>query len=500
MLSIGFAAIAPFAAKQLVRIDGFIPTVEAIILVTSLTTAVLLFSQFSILGLRELLLLASGYLFVALIVIPHALSYPGAFAPKGVLSSGIQATPWLYVFWHFGFSAVVLGYACLLNTNSKKLFLHDSGVPAICLSTGIVVALVGVLTWSVAAQEEYWPRLLANEFDFTLLTNYVTVIPLVTSALAFIVLWIRRRSVLDLWLAVAIFATVVEQAISCLFVFNRYSVGTHAVRTFSVIVSTIVLCALLSESVRVYASLVRTNKLLRRERENKLTNLAAVVAAITHELRQPLTGISTKSAAARRYLGQEPPKIDRAQAILGDLASASLRIDEVLKSVSALLRSTNPDQEPIDVNKLILEAIQIMRDELTQYDIVVNTQLTDELPPIVGQRGQLQEVLLNVIQNAIDAMRTITDKTRALRVGTELQGTKAVVISVEDSGPGIEPKKMSTVFDAFVTTKATGMGLGLALSQMIIERHGGQIVVVPSANIGAHFRITLPIETTALSR
>jgi signal transduction histidine kinase len=255
---------------------------------------------------------------------------------------------------------------------------------------------------------------------------------------------------------------------------------------------------MLSETVRVYASLVRTNKMLRRERENKMTSVAAAVSAITHEVRQPLTGISTKTAAARRYLGQKPPNIDRAQAILGELAGASLHIDELLKSVGALFRSTNSEQQPIDVNELTLEAIQIMRDELTRYDIIVNTQLTDELPPIVGHRGQLQEVLLNLIQNAIDAMRTIADRSRVLRVGTELQGAKAVVISVEDSGPGIEPKKMSSVFDPFVTTKATGMGLGLTLSQMIIERHDGQIIVVPSANDGAHFRITLPVKTAAL--
>jgi signal transduction histidine kinase len=494
ILSIGFAAITPFAAKQVVQVGSFVPTVEGIIFVTSLTTAVLLFSQFSILGSRELLLLASGYVFTASIVIPHALSYPGAFAPKGLLGPGIQATPWLYTFWHFGFSAVVLGYACLLDTNSKKLLIHDSGMLAIFLSSIAVVTLVCALTWSVVAKEVYWPRLLANEVDFTPLTNYVSAIPLVTSVLAFIVLWIRRRSLLDLWLAVAIFATVVEQAISCLFIVSRYSVGSYAVRLFSVIVSTIVLSAMLSETVRVYASLARTNRVLRRERENKLTNLAAVVSAITHEVRQPLTGISTKSAAARRYLGQEPPRIDRAQAILSELTSAALRIDEVLKSVGALFRGTNPEQEAIDVNELILEAIQVMRDDLTRHDITVKTQLTDELPPIAGHRGQLLEVLLNLIQNAIDAMRTITDRSRVIRVGTELQSAKAVVISVEDSGLGIEPKKMTSVFDAFVTTKATGMGLGLALSQMIIERHNGQIAVIPSANNGAHFQITLPIK------
>ena len=324
------------------------------------------------------------------------------------------------------------------------------------MSTVAVVTLVCALTWSVVAKEEYWPRLLANEVDFTPLTNYISAIPLVTSVLAFIVLWIRRRSLLDLCLAVAIFTTMVEQAISCLFIVSRYSVGSYAVRSFSVIVSTIVLSAMLSETVRVYASLARTNKVLRRERENKLTNLAAVVSAITHEVRQPLTVISTKSAAARRYLGHEPPNIDRARAILGELASASLRIDEVLKSVGALFRSTNPEQEPIDVNKLILEAIEVMRDELARHDIIVNTQLTDELPLIVGHRGQLQEVLLNLMQNAVDAMRTVADRSRVIRVGTELEGAEAVLISVEDSGPGIEPKKMNSVFDAFVTTKATG--------------------------------------------
>jgi signal transduction histidine kinase len=119
---------------------------------------------------------------------------------------------------------------------------------------------------------------------------------------------------------------------------------------------------------------------------------------------------------------------------------------------------------------------------------------------MMGHRGQLQEVLLNLIQNSIDAMQTITDRSRVIRVGTEVQGAGAVSISVEDFGPGIEPKQMTSVFDAFVTTKATGMGLGLAISQMIIDRHGGQIVVVPSANNGAHFRVTLPIETTALPR
>ncbi|MGC1893521.1 MAG: MASE4 domain-containing protein [Pseudolabrys sp.] len=490
LLFIGFAAIAPFAAKQAVQVGSFVPTVQAIIFVTNLTTAVLLFSQFSILGLRELLLLASGYLFSALIVIPHALSYPGAFAPKGLLGSGIQATPWLYTFWHFGFSAVVLGYACLLNTNSKKLFIHNSGIPAICLSTGIVVTLVCAFTWSVAGKEEYLPRLLANDVDFTPLTNYVGTIPLATSVLAFIVLWFRRRSVLDLWVAVAILATVVEQAVACLFIVSRYSVGAYAVRTFSVIVSTIVLSAMLSEFVRVYASLVRTNQMLQRERESKLTTVAAAVAAIAHEIRQPLTN----SSAARRFLARGPADIERVGGILDNIGKASLRANEIVEGVGALFRRANPERQSIDVNDLVIEALQVIAKELADCSITVDTQLTSELPRIMGDKGQLQEVIVNLVQNSIDAMRTVSAKPRMLHVRTEPHGRDAIAISVEDTGPGIEQKTLSSVFDAFVTTKTKGMGLGLAISQAIVERHDGRITAMSGVKSGARFEIILPIK------
>jgi signal transduction histidine kinase len=497
ILAIGFGAVAPFASDQLVRIDSFVPTIQAIIFVTDFTTAILLFSQFSILGSRELLLLASGYLFSALIVIPHTLSYPGAFAPKGLLVSGLQTTPWLYTFWHFGFSAIVLVYACLTSANPKKLFIRNSGMPAIWVSTAIVVALVCVLTWGAVAGESYLPPLIAdNVVSFTSLANYVTTISCLTSLLAFIVLWIRQRSVLDLWLLVAIFATVVEQAVVGLFIASRFSVGFYSSRTFSVIVSTVVLSALLSESVSVYVSLSRANRMLRRERENKLMNLETAVAVITHEVRQPLTGITTKSAAARRFLRREPPDINRAQAILDEVESAGFRADEVLKSVRALFeRRSNWEQEPIDVNELTLEAMQILQRELAQNSIIVSTQLTEQHPLIMGHRGQLQEVVLNLVQNSIDAMMTVPEKSRVLHIGTELHGAESIAISVDDSGTGIDPKKMPSIFDPFVTTKAKGMGLGLALSQMIIERHGGQISVRPSANGGAQFRITIPIKS-----
>ena len=488
LLFFGFAAIAPFAAKQAVQVGSFVPTVQAIIFVTNLITAVLLFSQFSILGLRELLLLASGYLFSALIVIPHALSYPGAFAPKGLLGSGIQATPWLYTFWHFGFSAVVLGYACLLNTNSKKLFIHNSGMPAICLSTGIVVTLVCALTWSVVAKEEYWPRLLANDVDFTPLTNYVGTIPLATSVLAFMVLWFRRRSVLDLWVAVAIFATVVEQAVACLFIVSRHSVGAYAVRTFSVIVSTIVLSAMLSEFVRVYASLARANNMLRRERNNRLMNIKAAMSSMAHEVRQPLTAIAAYATAARRWLEKVPPDVAEAKSVLGKIEYAGFRANEVLTNVPTIFQDKDDEQQPVDLNNLVLETIQIIREEANDHDVRTDVELASELPLVMGHKVQLREVILNLVRNAFDAMDSINVGRRTLKVRSKHNGTKSIVIEVEDSGPGIEPERLGSIFEPFVTTKPQGTGLGLAICSRIAERHGGRLTATSDGKNGALFQ------------
>jgi signal transduction histidine kinase len=492
MLSIGFVAIAPFAAKQVVQIASFVPTTEAIIFVTSLTTAVLLFSQFSILGSRELLLLASGYLFAALIVIPHALSYPGAFAPKGLLGSGIQATPWLYTFWHFGFSAAVLGYACLLDTNSNKLFIHNSGMPAICLSTGIVVALVCALTWSVVANEQYWPRLLANEVDFTRLTNYVAAIPLVTSVLAFIVLWIRRRSVLDLWLAVAIFATVVEQSVSCLFIFNRYSVGAYAVRTFSMIVSTIVLSAMLSETVQLYARLASAIVLLRRERRTKLMSAQAITAAIAHEMRQPLTRITAGGGAAQRFLEMVPPQYDKAKTALAGIVNAGHNTSKIIDGFRSLFNKPDEEQELVDMNELIPEVLKSLHSQL-DHRVSIRVDLTPKLPAVAGNRIQLQEVVSNLITNSMEAMETTTVQIRRLLIRTEIRGDN-VAVAVEDSGPGIDKDQLEDIFTAFVTTKRHGTGLGLAICRMIIEYHGGKLTAASdSTNGGASFQFVLPV-------
>ncbi|MGA7786896.1 MAG: MASE4 domain-containing protein [Xanthobacteraceae bacterium] len=493
VLLVGFAVVAPFAATRLPRLDSFVPTVEAIVLVADLATSALLFSQYANVQLRGLLILADGYLLSALIVVPHALSYPGAFAPGGLFVSGLQVTPWLYTAWHLLFSVAVLVYACLKRETQNDISGAATAYPAIYWNVAAVATFVCAFTWLVTAGEKFVPRLIADEVSFTPMASYVTGVTVATTISALLALWVRRNSLLDLWLMVATVAALVEQAIVSLFIGGRFSVGFYTSRLFSVVVSTIVLVALLSETITLYARLVRANRALQRERDSKLLNLEVAVAAIAHEVRQPLTGIATMSAAARRFLSREPPDIPRVQAILDEVAGAGFRTNEVIESVRALFRSPEQDQHPVDLNGVTLEALQLLRRDFDDYGIIVSTELTSELPLIMGNKGQLREVVLNLMQNAIDAMAGVMDRRRRLRVETERrEGT--VAISVEDSGPGIDPKSLPGIFDPFVTTKTNGMGLGLAISQIIVERHNGQLAVVPGAVRGARFQVTFPIK------
>ena len=493
VLFIGFSVTAPFAATQLARIDSFVPAVEAINFVTDLVTAGLLFGKFPIIGLRAVLVLAGGYLFSALTIVPHVLSYPGVLTVSGGLfGSGLQTTPWLYTFWHLGFCIAVLVYAAVKDGTHD--YVDPSSRPrAVLWSITLVVSLVCALIWIAVAGEKFLPRLVVDNVHFAPLANYLTVATLLTRLIALVVLKLRQKSILDLWLGVAMVATVAEQAVVSLFIASRFSVGFYSSRMFSVVVSTIVLIAVLSDTIKLYARLSRANKKLRREHESKLTNVEAAVAAIAHEIRQPLTAISAKSAAGRRFLERGPSDIERAKGIFDDIGNASLRVNDVIESVRALFKTANAERQSIDVNDLVIEALQLPGKELADCSVTVDTQLTSELPPIMGHKGQLQEVILNLVQNAIDAMRTMTAKPRMLHVRTAPHDRDAIAISVEDTGPGIEEKTLSSLFGAFVTTKTKGMGLGLAISHAIVERHNGKIAAMAAVNGGARFEITLPI-------
>jgi signal transduction histidine kinase len=193
-----------------------------------------------------------------------------------------------------------------------------------------------------------------------------------------------------------------------------------------------------------------------------------------------------------RWLGRIPPNHDEALAALNRIKYDGHRAVEVFDGLRALFGRVDQEQQPIDMNEIILGVIQSLQGQLKDHRVV----LIAELPLIRGHRGQLQEVVFNLINNAIEAMDEMTKRSRVLQVGTELRGRNAIAVAVQDSGPGIDPRNLDKIFGAFVTTKTRGTGLGLAICRMIVERHGGQLTASSDGKSGALFEFVLPIEVT----
>jgi signal transduction histidine kinase len=189
--------------------------------------------------------------------------------------------------------------------------------------------------------------------------------------------------------------------------------------------------------------------------------------------------------------------VDEVRLNLGDVTSASLRIGETIDSLRGLFRNPREAQRLIDVNELALESLKTLDAEISGNQIAVSTDLDSSLPLVVGHRGQLREVLVNIVQNAIDELALLHERARTLRVRTASAQRNRVSVTIEDSGGGIAAERLPNLFTAFVSTKARGMGLGLSLCQMIVDRHNGQLSVSSDVGKGTRFEVSLPAEPVA---
>jgi signal transduction histidine kinase len=490
---VGFAAAAPFAGRPLAALKALFPSLDAIVFVTDLVTAVLLFTQYSISRSRSLFALATGYLFTALIVVPHALTFAGAFTPAGLLGAGIQTGSWLFIFWHVGFAAGLLAYAALRDEKRPTSVSEASPLPAIGWSVAAMLALVLGLTWLSTAGADLLPHIILDQSRMSPIVVYPIWFTILLAAAAIAVLLLRRRrSVLDQWLMVVALVFIVELMFSGLLPTVRFSLGFYVGRVFSIMTSSIVLIVLLAETTRLYMRLTRSNALLRREQDNKLMNLEAMAASISHEIRQPIAAMAANSAAAARLIQREPLDLAEALSALKDVESDSRRANEILQDIRALFGRGDQAEEQIDVNEAARAALWALRGALNEHGVSVRSELRPDVPHIVGHRSQLQEVIINLLQNAMEAMDAIRDDRRVLTVRTQRDGDKAIVVEVEDTGPGVDAESLDKVFDAFVTTKPGGMGLGLAICRMIMDRHGGRLSASPAHPRGAVFRMILP--------
>jgi signal transduction histidine kinase len=254
----------------------------------------------------------------------------------------------------------------------------------------------------------------------------------------------------------------------------------------------LVLAALFAERKSNEARLAHSNIMLERERDNKLMNVQAATATMAHEVKQPLAVISLKGEAAQQLLKHSQPDLEKVRSALVSIVANSHRASQLLNNTRALFARTDKGHDSIDVNKIALQVLRLLREQLKAHGVMTHVEFASDLPLIVGHKGQLQEVVINLFQNAIEAMRAIKDGPRMLQLRTKRRGDDAIVVEVEDSGPGIDPADLNSIFDAFFTTKSHGMGLGLAICRMIIERHGGRLSASSDGTNGALFQVILP--------
>jgi signal transduction histidine kinase len=494
-----FLAVVPFATVKLPRLEAFIPCYDATLIINDLITAALLFGQFTIARSRRLLVLASGFLFLALITVCHALTFPGLFSAAGLLGAGTQSTAWLYMFWHAGFPIAVVCYAWLKDSGADATHARPSH--AILASIAAVVALVVLLAALATAGESLLPRIMQDN-HYAPAMIFVVAAVWSLNLVALIILFVRRpHSILGLWLMVVLCAWLCDIALSAVFNAGRFDLGFYVGRLYGLSAASFVLAALVLETVALYGRLARSLDSERQEREHRLremrsellhvsrlSELGQMVSALAHEVSQPLTAVGNYLRASQRLI--EFGDIAKAQTALAKAAAEVTRASEIIRRLSDFIRKKDSDVRTEDLRTMIEETIALSLVGTARTEVSVELRLHPDVPTALIDKIQIQQVLLNLIRNAIEAMAGRL--RQSLVIATRPSANGMVELSVADSGPGLPAEVRAKLFQAFVTTKSAGMGVGLSICRSIVEAHGGRMWADDDSSPGTVFRFTVP--------
>jgi PAS domain S-box-containing protein len=231
----------------------------------------------------------------------------------------------------------------------------------------------------------------------------------------------------------------------------------------------------------------------------RVMTMGELAASIAHEINQPLAAVVTNADACMEWLSSEPPNLEEVRAAVNCIAQDGTRASEVIRHIRAMFTKANPERTTVHVNELIREIGGLMQAEASRNQVALQTELAADLPATIGDRVQLQQVIVNLVLNGIEAMSSVTDRPRRLVLRSERQDSDQVLIAVRDSGVGIDAKDFRRIFDAFFTTKAQGMGMGLSICRSIIESHGGRLWASTNTDHGATLQFTLPADRETAS-
>jgi signal transduction histidine kinase len=357
------------------------------------------------------------------------------------------------------------------------------------------------LAWLATAGAGHLPTLYIGQTIQTPFANIMDAFLWSFSALALLLLFLRRRTILDLWLIVILLAWWPNFILPVFVAVIRYTLGWYISRVLALLSSSALLFVLLAETSELYGRLANTIFLLRREQSDRLMSVEAATSAMAHEIRQPLTGITMMSSAALRWLGrvESSPELEKVRECLNYIEGASDRVEQIIKSIRSMFKQS-PNRTMFDLNDVIIEVLALIQHDLQIDGISVKTEFRYDLPQITGDRTQMQQVILNLVKNGIDAMRGLSPGERHLMILTDFDGKSAVSLYVQDSGTGIDLKDRDRIFDPFFTTKPTGTGLGLSICQSIVQSQGGSLRLANSGPNGSIFEVSLPIEIASDNR
>jgi signal transduction histidine kinase len=362
----------------------------------------LLMSQYAIVAWRAILVLAVGYLLTALLAIIHLLTFPGVFTPTGLLGAGLQTTAWLWEFWHAGFPIAVILYVAMKDDGPATISFRTSRRPVIAACVVFSVALVVALTWISTAGEPYLPVLL-DQTPTVPQVRYEPSIVLMFGIVAFLFLWFRKRAVLDLWLLVALCAWSVE-IITATLGGGRFTLAFYVGRGYMVIASMSVLIVLLSETMALYVRLAVAALETDLAHVNRVSMMGELAASLAHEILQPIATARNNARVGMRLLEMSPPNLDEAKEAVACVVRDPDRAKDIVGRMRDQIKKAPPRREPFDLNEAVSEVIALARSDIVRNGVSVRTRLVDGMFLVQGDRVQVQQVILNLVLNAVQAM------------------------------------------------------------------------------------------------
>jgi signal transduction histidine kinase len=492
-LAIVDAIVIPFANLHLARVDAFVPVLQTVMCAIDLLTAALLFAQYSIHPVRAVLAVASGYVFSGLFAFIQTLAFPGGYAPAGIIGDGLNSAAWFFVLWHTTFPLALIVYVLLKDRGDAASLSGGSTAITIAGTIVCVLAAAAGLTWLATHGTRYLPAIYLNSAEQTPYGAAVNISLWAVNITAFVILFVRRRTVLDLWLMVILFAWWPNFLVAIAHTVVRFTAGWYIARFSALVASSTLLIVLLAESTALYARLAHAFVLLRRERADRLAGVEAATAAMAHELRQPLTAIAIRGAEGINWLKRTPPDLNSARECFDWIIDASHRSDKIIAAIRGLFRKRPIQFTAVQINDVVREVLALIEDDLQVQAVVATAEYGENLPEIHAAATQIQQVILNLVKNGIEAMRSVAPGKRRLRLVTGFNGKSTVAVYIQDSGPGIASQVQDRIFDPFFTTKPSGTGLGLSICRTIVEDHGGKLLLSKTDAHGTSFELTLPL-------